>query len=70
MQAESEINGVRNETRKEQEISNALHEKLSKAKGFTCLDRNWVCSYGYWACECWREDVDFREINYVAAHKD
>ena len=32
MQAESEINGVRNETRKEQEISNALHEKLSKAQ--------------------------------------
>ncbi len=32
MQAESEINGVRNETRKEQEISNSLHEKLSKAQ--------------------------------------
>jgi acyl-CoA reductase-like NAD-dependent aldehyde dehydrogenase len=31
MQVESEINGVRNETRKEQELSNDLHEKLAKA---------------------------------------
>lgn len=32
MQVESEINGVRNETRQEQELSNNLHEKLSKAQ--------------------------------------
>lgn len=32
MQVESEINGVRNETRKEQQLSNNLHEKLSKAQ--------------------------------------
>jgi len=30
---ESEITGVRNETRREQEISEKLHEKLSKCKG-------------------------------------
>jgi len=32
MQIESEISGVRNETRKEQENSERLHEKLNKAK--------------------------------------
>jgi len=32
MHVESEINGVRNETRKEQDLSNNLHEKLSKAQ--------------------------------------
>lgn len=32
MQVESEINGVRNETRQQQELSNNLHEKLSKAQ--------------------------------------
>lgn len=32
MQIESEINGVRNETKKEQELSNDLHEKLAKAQ--------------------------------------
>ena len=33
MQIESEITGVRNETRKEQEKSEQLHEKLQKCKG-------------------------------------
>jgi hypothetical protein len=32
MQIESEISGVRNETKKEQETSERLHEKLNKAK--------------------------------------
>ncbi len=32
MQVESEISGVRNETKKEQETSERLHEKLNKAK--------------------------------------
>lgn len=32
MQIESEINGVRNETKKEQELSNDLHGKLEKAQ--------------------------------------
>lgn len=32
MQVDSEINGVKNETRKEQDLSQKLHEKLSKAQ--------------------------------------
>ena len=32
MQVNSEISGVRNETKKEQETSENLHEKLNKAK--------------------------------------
>lgn len=32
LQVESEISGVRNETRKEQEISEDLHDKLNKYK--------------------------------------
>ena len=32
LQIESEISGVRNETRKEQETSNNLHDKLSQSK--------------------------------------
>jgi chromosome segregation ATPase len=33
LQVESEITGVRNETRREQEVSEKLHEKLQKCKG-------------------------------------
>ena len=33
LQIESEITGVRNETRREQELSERLHEKLQKCKG-------------------------------------
>jgi len=32
MQVNSEINGVKNETRKEQDLSQDLHEKLAKAQ--------------------------------------
>jgi acyl-CoA reductase-like NAD-dependent aldehyde dehydrogenase len=32
LQVESEITGVKNETKKEQEISEKLHEKLQKCK--------------------------------------